>query len=127
MTQTSVILFLTFLAKGELHDHEGRIKKLENEIKVMSIMSGKGGDGVDASQLNRLIQMINELGENIRSEFDKKYLSIDGLRGINEATKDLQDSDKENKDDLSNIFLRLKGIENQMVELADEDQKLANE
>lgn len=66
-----------------------------------------------------LMKMINELGEDLREDADKKYLPKDSSKGF--ATVD---SVKRLENDLDGIYMRLKQLETKTQELAEADQKM---
>ena len=66
-----------------------------------------------------LMKMINELGEELREDADKKFALKDSTKGF--ATVD---SVKRLEHDIDSIYLRLKQLENKQIDLAETDQKI---
>jgi len=54
---------------AELEDHNDRLRKLESNNKIASIMSGPD---MGEDKINMLLAAINEITDNVKSDTDKK-------------------------------------------------------
>jgi hypothetical protein len=89
---------------------EERLKKLENEIKILKITSGapSDGSGVDLDQMSQLLKMINDLGDELRADADHKYV---GLDKYDDQVRKNDDEHKDMQQDINHICIRLKLLE----------------
>lgn len=69
-----------------------------------------------------LMKMINELGEELREDADKKFALKDSTKGFASL-----DSVKRLEHDIDSIYLRLKQLENKQIDLAETDQKIVQQ
>ena len=69
-----------------------------------------------------LMKMINELGEELREDAEKKFALKDSTKGFASL-----DSVKRLEHDIDSIYLRLKQLENKQIDLAETDQKIVQQ
>ncbi len=69
-----------------------------------------------------LMKMINELGEELREDADKKFALKDSTKGFASL-----DSVKRLEHDIDSIYLRLKQLENKQIDLVETDQKIVQQ
>jgi hypothetical protein len=49
-------------------------------LKISS--GGNGGEGMGSDQLEEIMKMINELGDDLREDASKKYATKESLKGL---------------------------------------------
>jgi hypothetical protein len=103
-------LKITVLEHSDSAIFEERLKKLENEIKILKITSGapSDGSGVDADQMSQLLKMINDLGDELRADSDHKYVTLDRYE---DHVRKNDDEHKDMQQDINHICIRLKLLE----------------
>lgn len=89
--------------------HE-RMKKLENEMKILKITTGgsSGEGGVEGDAMGELLKMINDLGDDLRADCDRKYV---GLLTFEDHVRKNDDEHKEMQQDTNHVCIRLKLLE----------------
>lgn len=75
----NLFCFFWLLDKERADEQDNRIGDLANEIKMLKIAlsagaGSGGGGGMDIDALGQLMKMINELGDELRTDTAKKYV-----------------------------------------------------
>ena len=98
------------------------MKKLENEIKILKITSGasSGEGGVEGDAMGELLKMINDLGDDLRADCDRKYV---GLPTFEDHVRKNDDEHKEMQQDTNHVCIRLKLLEDYKVGKEEHDAK----